>query len=215
RHHTDHDKKRWPRLRCSHNIRSSRVPLLAGRRFHPQNILEDDQDEETSSAPERGRPSEKRNPPTCTRNPLPHPNPAYNPRLNNHTSTTKRALPAKPGNRTGHARRPQREPTNDKPRPLKQRSCPRQQLRRKQSLTLHNQQQLLTIARHWTHSWNPKYHLWITLTTRPHHILHRRHWYNPRGIRPSCGAVLPSSRCHLHQGLRPFLRARYNHNLRA
>src|SRR5438094_9610940 len=109
RRHTDHDKKRWPRLRCSHNIRSSRLPLLARRRFHPQDILENDQDKETSSAPER-RPSEKRNPPTRTRNPPSHPNSAHDPAFNNHPSTTKRTLPAKPGNRTGHARRPQRQP---------------------------------------------------------------------------------------------------------
>src|SRR5438093_12972775 len=116
-------------------------------RFHPQDILENDQATETISPPER-RPAEKRNPPTRTRNPPSHPNSAHDPAFNNHPSTTKRTLPAKPGNRTGHARRPQRQPTNDKPRPLKQRSCPRQQLRRKQPPPLHNQQQLLAIHRH-------------------------------------------------------------------
>src|SRR5439155_1716471 len=78
--------------------------------------------------------------------------------LNTHPSTTKRALPAKPGNRTRHARRPQRQPTNDKPRLLKQRPPPRQQLRRKQSLTFHNQQQLLTIPRHQLRAWHSKLH---------------------------------------------------------
>src|SRR2546422_859770 len=88
--------------------------------------------------------------------------------------TTWQTLPAKPGNRTRHARRSKRQPTNDKPRPLQQRPRPRQQLRRKQPLTLHNQQQLLTTLRRQLVSRHTKLHPRTILTTRPDHILHRR-----------------------------------------
>src|SRR3989441_8288251 len=53
RHHTDHDQKRRPRLRRRHDIRSSSLPLLARRRLHPQDILENDKDQQNQRAARR------------------------------------------------------------------------------------------------------------------------------------------------------------------
>src|SRR5438132_1329349 len=75
RHHTDHDQKRRPRLRRRHDIRSSSLPLLAGRRLRPQDILENDQGKETHIATEHKhrQHTKERSPPTRTRDPLSHP----------------------------------------------------------------------------------------------------------------------------------------------
>src|SRR3989441_5571078 len=217
RHHSDNDQKRGPCLCRRHDIRSRSLPLLAGRRLHPQDILENDQDEENHSAREykHFQHTKEGNPPTRTRNPTIHPKPTYSPAFNHHPSSAKRTLPANPCHRIRHARSPQRQSTNDKPRPLKQRTRPRQQQRRKQPLNLRNRQQLLTTPRHRLHPRNPKLHPRTILTTSPHHILHRRPSNNPRRIRPCCNTILSSPRRHLHQSLRPSLRPRNSHNLRA
>src|SRR5439155_655014 len=65
----------------------------------------------------------------------------------------------------------------------KLRSCPPQQLRRKQSLTLHNQQQPLAVPRHQFWPPNTKLHPRTILTTRPDHILHRRPVHDTSRIR--------------------------------
>src|SRR5712691_118988 len=91
----------------------------------------------------------------------------------------------------------------------------RQQLRRKQPLNLRHRQQLLTIPRRQLGSRHSKLHPRTILTASSHHVLHRRPRHNPRRIRQCGDTVLPSTRCHLHQSLRPSLRARNNHNLRA
>src|SRR2546427_642334 len=53
RYYTDHDQKRRPRLRRRHNIRSSSLPLLARRRLHPEDILENDQDQQNQRTASR------------------------------------------------------------------------------------------------------------------------------------------------------------------
>src|SRR2546422_589536 len=172
RHHTDDDQKRRPSLRRSHDLRSRSLSLLARRRVRPQDTLENDQDKENGTSTEQH--TEEGNSPTRTRNLSIRPKPTLRSAINNHPSSTWQTLPAKPGNRTRHARRSKRQPTNDKPRPLQQRPRPRQQLRRKQPLTLHNQQQLLTTPRRQLVSRHTKLHPRTILTTRPDHILHRR-----------------------------------------
>src|SRR6266581_2318213 len=216
-HHSDHDQKRWPRLRRRHNIRSSSLTLLARRRLHPQDVLENDKDQQNQRAASREHQqhTKERNPPTRTRNPPTHSKLSHHSSPSNNPSATKRTLPAKPCHRTRHARSPQRQPTNDKPRPLKQRTRSRQQLRRKQPLNLRHRQQLLAIPRHQLGSRHSKLHPRTILTTSPHHILHRRPRRNSRRIRQCGNAVLSSPRCPLHQSLRPSLRARNNHDLRA
>src|SRR6266704_44027 len=217
RHHTDHDQKLRPRLRRRHDIRSSGLPLLARRRLHPQDILENDKDQQNqrTTRREHQQHTKEGNPPTRSRSPPIHPEPTYSPAFNNHPGSTQRALSAKPCHRTRHARSTQCQPTNDKPRPLKQRTRSRQQLRRKQPLNLRHRQQLLAIPRHQLGSRHSKLHPRTILTTSPHHILHRRPRRNSRRIRQRRVAILPSPRCHLHQSLRPSLRARNNHDLRA
>src|SRR5712692_863035 len=215
RHHTDHDQKRRPRLRRRHDIRSRRLPLLARRHHHPQNILENDQDEENHSAREykHCQHTKEGHPSTRTRSPTVHPESADNTALNNHPGPSGRTIPAKPSGWTGHARRPQRQPTNDQPRPHKQRPRSRQQLRWKQPLNLHNRQQLLTIPRHRLRPRNPKFHPRTILPARPHHILHRRSRHNARRIRPCRGPILASPRGRLHQSPRHTFGSRHSHDL--
>src|SRR2546425_2313902 len=217
RHCSDHDQKRWPRLRRRHDIRSSSLPLLARRRVRPQDFLGNDQDKEThiSTEHKHRQHTKERNPPTRTRNPPTHPELSHRSPVTDNSGSTKRTLSAKPCHRTRHARSTQCQPTNDKPRPLKQRTRSRQQLRRKQPLNLRHRQQLLAIPRRQLGPRNPKLHPRTILTTSPHHILHRRPRRSSRRIRQCGNAVLSSPRCPLHQSLRPSLRARNNHDLRA
>src|SRR6266581_1758337 len=203
RHHTDHDQKLWPRLRSSHNIRSSSLALLAGRCLRPQDVLENDKDQQTQRAARREHQQHTKegNPTTRARNPRTHPELSRWSPVTDNPGSTQRTLPAKPCHRIRHARSPQRQLTNDKPRPLKQRT--------------RHRQQLLAIPRRQLGPRNPKLHPRTILTTSPHHILHRRPRRSSRRIRQCGNAVLSSPRCPLHQSLRPSLRARNNHDLRA
>src|SRR3989441_3190536 len=217
RHHTDHDQKLWPRLRSSHNIRSSSLALLAGRCLRPQDVLENDKDQQAQRAARREHQQHTKegNPTTRARNPRTHPELSRWSPVTDNPGSTQRTLPAKPCHRIRHARSPQRQLTNDKPRPLKQRTRSRQQLRRKQPLNLRHRQQLLTIPRRQLGSRHSKLHPRTILTTSPHHILHRRPRNNPRRIRQCGNTVLPSPWCHLHQSLCHSLGPRNSHNLRA
>src|SRR2546425_3089078 len=217
RHHTDHDQKLWPRLRSSHNIRSSSLALLAGRCLRPQDVLENDKDQQAQRAARREHQQHTKegNPTTRARNPRTHPELSRWSPVTDNPGSTKRTLSAKPCHRTRHARSTQCQPTNDKPRPLKQRTRSRQQLRRKQPLNLRHRQQLLAIPRRQLGSRHSKLHPRTILTTSPHNILHRRPSHNPRRIRQRRVTILPSPWCHLHQSFRHSLEPRNSHNLRA
>src|SRR5712664_901749 len=98
RRHSDNDQKRRACLRRRHDIRSRRLPLLAGRRVHPQDILENDQDEENHSAREykHCQHTKEGNPSTRTRSSTVHPESADNTAINNQPGSPEWTLPAKP-----------------------------------------------------------------------------------------------------------------------